>query len=849
MARFPRPLDPIRTLVLIDAHLPGLRGLLAGLAVGCRPVLVRADQDATSVLAAAVALLRSRGQLPGGSWQLAVLAHGSPGQVSIGRSPLTPSSVLNARAAWQGLMPASIALFSCFAGADPSLQAAFSRVVGVPVAASSRAVGHPALSGTWQLDPPTAADGFQASLPFHPSALEAWPHTLATLTVGDGQTYTTIQAAITAAAAGDIVDVRPGSYIEQVVIDRSLTLRSTGGAAVTSITSPGSPYGAAIRVPSGVQNVVIGNTGQGFTLSAGASDYAALYLVANNDGAVVRGNIIQGVSGTHALLIGPGQQTLTIDANTISGAGAAPLAYVNGNTSYAGNASSGVSFTGNNFTGSGSAGLLLGTEAANSTITGNTFNGVNSYAQLEVWEPGDTISGNSFNGAAGLAIADSGADYTASALAAANTFSPGAITNTARRGVHTSLQSAINGAQAGDTIDVAAGTYAGSVSIPVNNLTLNLAAGVSGFTGAVLAAGVSAVTLAGDGAIALTGNSENNSIVAQHGPFSIVGGAGTDTLSLSSAGSLSDADFTNVTLVEALTLANGSNTVVLAAEAQAGGIVTVTGGTGADAIDASAYTIGLNISSGDGNDLVQLALTNLSSANTLEGGSGTDSLVLASAGSLGDAAFTNVSSFALLKLADGSNTITLAAEAQAAGISSVVGGTGADRIDITAFGAAPSLALGDGSDTVVVAGSFDLASHSGIEVLKLNSTIAANLSGGGGNDTLDGGGGNDGLSGGGGADLFRFSSSDEIGRYSKVDSISDFNPTEGDRIDLSAIASSLGRALTWLGTSSYTGVAGQVRYDSDGGLIGLDLSGSGRSTTSIRVSPGLTIGSSAIVLS
>jgi len=337
--------------------------------------------------------------------------------------------------------------------------------------------------------------------------------------------------------------------------------------------------------------------------------------------------------------------------------------------------------------------------------------------------------------------------------------------------VHTSLQSAINGAQAGDTIDVAAGTYAGSVSIPVNNLTLNLAAGVSGFTGAELAAGVSAVTLAGDGAIALTGNSENNSIVAQHGPFSIVGGAGTDTLSLSSAGSLSDADFTNVTLVEALTLANGSNTVVLAAEAQAGGIVTVTGGTGADAIDASAYTIGLNISSGAGNDLVQLALTNLSSANTLEGGSGTDSLVLASAGSLGDAAFTNVSSFALLKLADGSNTITLAAEAQAAGISSVVGGTGADRIDITAFGAAPSLALGDGSDTVVVAGSFDLASHSGIEVLELNSTIAASLSGDGASNQiiassgaaiLDGGASADTLQGGGGNDLYRADASADV---------------------------------------------------------------------------------------
>lgn len=53
------------------------------------------------------------------------------------------------------------------------------------------------------------------------------------------------------------------------------------------------------------------------------------------------------------------------------------------------------------------------------------------------------------------------------------------------------------------------------------------------------------------------------------------------------------------------------------------------------------------------------------------------------------------------------------------------------------------------------------------------------LSGGAGNDTIDGGAGNDVLKGDGGADLFHFS------KNSGHDTIVDFNPAEGDRIDLS----------------------------------------------------------------
>ncbi len=52
-------------------------------------------------------------------------------------------------------------------------------------------------------------------------------------------TFVTIQAAVSASAAGDVVSVCPGTYVESVIVDQEVTIRSTGGAAVTTVQSPG----------------------------------------------------------------------------------------------------------------------------------------------------------------------------------------------------------------------------------------------------------------------------------------------------------------------------------------------------------------------------------------------------------------------------------------------------------------------------------------------------------------------------------------------------------------------------------------------------------------------------------
>ena len=49
--------------------------------------------------------------------------------------------------------------------------------------------------------------------------------------------YSTIQAAVNAASPADVINVCPGTYNENVVIGKSLTVKSTGGASVTTVNA------------------------------------------------------------------------------------------------------------------------------------------------------------------------------------------------------------------------------------------------------------------------------------------------------------------------------------------------------------------------------------------------------------------------------------------------------------------------------------------------------------------------------------------------------------------------------------------------------------------------------------
>jgi pectin methylesterase-like acyl-CoA thioesterase len=68
---------------------------------------------------------------------------------------------------------------------------------------------------------------------------------------GPGTHFTTIQAAVNASSPGDKIFVKIGLYVENVVIDKGITM--VGWNATTyPMTVPGNPYAAAIQGTLGI---------------------------------------------------------------------------------------------------------------------------------------------------------------------------------------------------------------------------------------------------------------------------------------------------------------------------------------------------------------------------------------------------------------------------------------------------------------------------------------------------------------------------------------------------------------------------------------------------------------------
>ncbi|MDR5651052.1 calcium-binding protein [Ruixingdingia sedimenti] len=107
---------------------------------------------------------------------------------------------------------------------------------------------------------------------------------------------------------------------------------------------------------------------------------------------------------------------------------------------------------------------------------------------------------------------------------------------------------------------------------------------------------------------------------------------------------------------------------------------------------------------------------------------------------------------------------------------------------------------------------------------------ADTLYGGAGNDRLVGGLGKDVLYGGAGVDLFVFRLAAEAGAGGGRDVIGDFEAGI-DQIDLSAMQA----GLSFIGTAGFTGVAGQVRFNTAQGLVMGDLNGDGAADFAIEV--------------
>lgn len=144
-----------------------------------------------------------------------------------------------------------------------------------------------------------------------------------------------------------------------------------------------------------------------------------------------------------------------------------------------------------------------------------------------------------------------------------------------------------------------------------------------------------------------------------------------------------------------------------------------------------------------------------------------------------------------------------------------------------------SLSGGQDNDTLVGRGGDDaLDGGDGDDIIRGNA----------GDDIIIGGLGADIMKGGLGEDTFIFNSAAEIGNGAITDLISGFRSGEDD-IDLSALG-----ALTFIGTTAFSGTAGELRYFKGSGELRGDLDGNTSVDFILRLDPNTALVAGDLIL-
>jgi Ca2+-binding RTX toxin-like protein len=348
---------------------------------------------------------------------------------------------------------------------------------------------------------------------------------------------------------------------------------------------------------------------------------------------------------------------------------------------------------------------------------------------------------------------------------------------------------------------------------------------------------------------ALTGDGGVNILVGNAGDDTLDGGAGTDTLTGGTGNDTYYVDTSNDIVNELAnegidtihTTANsygvslnyaenliydGTGNFIGSGNALAnllqggGGNDTLSGGAGADTLDGGAGIDVANYSSVTAAVGVTINLT--TGVNT--GGDAAGDQLINIEGVFGSIYADNLTGDA------GVNTLQ-----GGAGADTLTGGAGADRLDggadsdtiVYTSAVTVNLATGANSEGDTLIGIENLTGSADADTLTGSAAVNI-IIGGAGDDTIDGGGSNDTITGGAGRDVlhgdlgndvFMFTADTDCGLGASADLINDFAVGQ-DIINLSGIdANTLltgNQPFTFLGTSAFTRVAGQLRYAAPG---------------------------------
>jgi Ca2+-binding RTX toxin-like protein len=442
--------------------------------------------------------------------------------------------------------------------------------------------------------------------------------------------FTTIQAAVAAATAGDTIDVAAGSYTGNVIIDKPLTLQGDGRATTTLTGNQAGTELGTIEIDPGVNDVTItGFTIIGINGTAGL-EKAAIYLQgAHSDIMISDNNVVANGDAAIMTEFNAVIHDITITGNEISGQtfdgsvpgggpGVGGSQFVTDNwprplvflgTQNGGNPQSNVVFTNNQVTGTtgglNSAGnpqsnLQVNIDVPNSTVDGNVFTGfVNGFqVQLRVREENTDVTNNSFsNGAGGntgMYIETDGDQGTISGNGNAPAFITGGTAGNlvAENIVGTDGDNTFVADGGNDTIDGAGGTD-----------TYDMTAASTGGSFVDLDAGLAFSSTTGIDFISnienVKGSAGNDGLFGDDGDNVFTATAGTDTIDGRGNG------------------ANGDSFDASAATAAVN--VDLDGGAVTGAFTGTLSNIE-NVKTGSGNDNITLS----SAANAVDGGAGFD---------------------------------------------------------------------------------------------------------------------------------------------------------------------------------------------------------------------------------
>jgi hypothetical protein len=446
-----------------------------------------------------------------------------------------------------------------------------------------------------------------------------------------------------AVSGGPATEVAFGSGNDRLILGPTATFGGTvagGGINNTIELAAGSSAGALTGLGTAFTNfgTVIVDPGATWTVDAAISllatttfigDGALSTLALTNPGTF----ILAGVSNFGTIDLAAGNNTVTVTDKTESGAAVTINDGVSGNNS--------VSAAGDT-SASKNKSLTYNTGSGTDTFTGGFENDTVSVSIAAM--AGDTLTGGS--GGNTLALTSAGTPnftgvnkFSTIDLAAGN--STVTVTDELLSGGSLTIN---DGASGNNTVNAAGDTSASKSK----TLTYNTGSGTDSFTGGFEndAVHVSAAAVGGD---------------------TLTGGSGTNTLTLTSAGT---ANLGGVSKFGTINLAAGNSTVTVTDATLSGGSVAINdGATGNNSIgtagDTSASTgKGLTYFAGAGtdsftggfeNDAVRASATEVG-GDTLTGGSGTSTLFLTSAGA---ANLGGVGKFGTINLAKGNGTVTV----------------------------------------------------------------------------------------------------------------------------------------------------------------------------------------------